>query len=170
MEEIFRRARGSDFKAVAALYEYAVWDLRNRQIDQWDEIYPDKKTLRADIRKRQMYVLIQEESIVSAIVINKRQHQLYKTVKWHLRKPAVLHRLCVQPQLQQKGIGKKTVVYAERRLRRTRRCSVRLDAFSKNPAAIQLYESLGYTLVGRIYLRKGEFNLYEKSLVDIILT
>ncbi len=167
MKEMFRRAKPADFKTIAALYEAAVCDLRSKQIDQWDEIYPDKKTLKWDIRKRQMYVLTQDDQIVSAVVLNKRQHQLYKVVKWFYVRPAVIHRLCVHPDHQYCGIGKKTVICAERQLRRTRRCSIRLDAFAQNPAALRLYEGLGYLQVGRIQLRKGEFFLYEKSLVDI---
>ena len=167
MEEVFRRAKAADFKAVSSLYEIAVRDLRLRQIDQWDEIYPDRKTLWVDIRKRHMYVVMRDERIVSAVVVNKRQHELYKSVKWSYGKPAVIHRLCVHPDFQHDGVGRKTVIFAEQRLRRTCRRSIRLDAFLSNPAALRLYEGLGYTMVGRVCFRKGEFGLYEKSLVDI---
>ena len=169
MKEVFRRATLSDFKAVAAMYESAVGALCDSRIDQWDEVYPAKRMLRADILKRQMFVLTQQQRIVSAVVINRRQHQLYKTAKWSFTRPAVLHRLCVAPEFQHKGYGKKTVGCAEHHLRRTHRCSIRLDAFSQNPSALQLYEGLGYTMVGRVYFRKGEFKLFEKSLVDIVL-
>jgi ribosomal protein S18 acetylase RimI-like enzyme len=164
MEEIFRRAKAADFEAVAALYEKAVSDLRSKQIDQWDEIYPDSKTLRADIRKRQMYVLTRDGGIVSAVVLGRKQHELYKTVRWSCGRPAVLHRLCVHPEHQHLGVGRATVVCAEQRLRKKHRCSVRLDAFLQNPAALRLYESLGYTRVGVVHFRKGEFGLYEKSI------
>ena len=167
MREIFRRAKVSDFIAIINLYEKAIADLCARQIDQWDALYPDRKTLRSDIRKRQMYILTRDKQIVSAIVLNVCQHELYKTVKWSYGKPAVLHRLCVHPDYQNHGIGRKTVICAEARLRKKNKRSVRLDAFVHNPAALRLYEGLGYTFVGRIYLRKGEFSLYEKSLVDI---
>jgi ribosomal protein S18 acetylase RimI-like enzyme len=166
MEEIFRRAKAADFDAIAALYEKAVSSLRSKQIDQWDESYPDRKTLRADIRKRQMFVLTHDRQIVAAVVLNHKQHELYKTVRWAYGRPAVLHRLCVHPEHQHFGIGRATVVCAERLLRKKRRRSVRLDAFLQNPAALRLYESLGYVRVGLVHFRKGEFGLYEKSLTD----
>ncbi len=166
MEEKFRRAKAADFEAVAALYEKAVSGLRSKQIDQWDEIYPDRKTLRADIRRRQMFVLTRDRQIVSAVVINKVQHELYKTAAWSYGRPAVLHRLCVHPEYQHLGVGRATVLCAERQLRKKRRRSVRLDAFLQNPAALRLYEGLGYRKVGLVHFRKGEFGLYEKSLTD----
>ena len=169
MTQLFRRARRPDFPVIASLYEKAVTDLRIRQIDQWDDIYPDRKMLWTDIIKRQMYVLTQDGQIVSAVVLNKNQHQLYKTVRWSFLKPAVIHRLCVDPAYQHNGVGRKTLECAETRLRRTRRRSVRLDAFLDNPAALRLYEGQGYTMVGRVQFRKGEFGLFEKSLVSINL-
>jgi len=42
--------------------------------------------------------------------------------------------------------------------------SVRLDTFSENPAALRLYEKLGYKNTGRVNFRKGLFYLFEKSL------
>lgn len=41
---------------------------------------------------------------------------------------------------------------------------VRLDAFSKNPSALRMYEKIGYRRSGEIYWRKGLFYLYEKKL------
>jgi ribosomal protein S18 acetylase RimI-like enzyme len=169
MTEVFRRARSSDFKEISALYDAAVKDLRARRIDQWDELYPNRKTLCADIRRRQMYVLMRDGLLVSAIVLNRRQHQMYRTVRWSFTKPAVIHRLCVRPDCQRFGVGHRTVVCAEELLRRTRRRSIRLDAFTGNAAALRLYEGLGYTHVGYVQFRKGEFGLYEKSLVGVRL-
>jgi hypothetical protein len=42
--------------------------------------------------------------------------------------------------------------------------TVRLDAFSKKPAAINLYRRLYYSEVGFVYFCKGRFILFEKKL------
>jgi ribosomal protein S18 acetylase RimI-like enzyme len=42
--------------------------------------------------------------------------------------------------------------------------TVRLDAFSHNPAALKLYRRLNYCEVGFVDFRKGRFILFEKKL------
>ena len=42
--------------------------------------------------------------------------------------------------------------------------AVRLDAFTKNPYALKLYERCGYHNVGMAHWRKGDFYLMEKYL------
>jgi predicted N-acetyltransferase YhbS len=163
MEEIFRRAKAADFDAIAALYEKAVSSLRSKQIDQWDESYPDRKTLRADIRKGRMFVLTHDRQIVAAVVLNHKQHELYKTVRWAYGRPAVLHRLCVHPEHQHFGIGRATVVCAERLLRKKRRRSVRLDAFLQNPARPAAVRELGVRQGGIGALSQGRIRPVRKK-------
>jgi RimJ/RimL family protein N-acetyltransferase len=39
--------------------------------------------------------------------------------------------------------------------------TIRLDAFSGNPAVVALFERLGYRRAGSVHFRKGEFYCYE---------
>jgi ribosomal protein S18 acetylase RimI-like enzyme len=41
---------------------------------------------------------------------------------------------------------------------------IRLDAFTRNPAALALYESRGYRRAGTVHFRKGAFYCYEKAM------
>lgn len=77
---------------------------------------------------------------------------------------SVIHRLCVNPLYQNKGVGAKTMQYIKDILRSESFEAVRLDAFSQNPAALNLYRKLGYNKVGEILFRKGLFYLFEKKL------
>ena len=42
--------------------------------------------------------------------------------------------------------------------------TIRLDAFTQNPAAVALYERCGYRNAGTVRFRKGIFFCYEKKL------
>jgi ribosomal protein S18 acetylase RimI-like enzyme len=76
----------------------------------------------------------------------------------------VIHRLCVSPPFQNKGIGVQTMIAAEAIIKSMNIDTVRLDAFSKNPAALNLYRRLDYSEVGFVYFRKGRFIHFEKKL------
>ncbi|MDE5781539.1 MAG: GNAT family N-acetyltransferase, partial [Lachnospiraceae bacterium] len=76
----------------------------------------------------------------------------------------IIHRLCVNPLYQNKGIGRKTMQYIEKILRDRDVQAIRLDVFSKNSYAIKLYEHMGYSKVGLANWRKGEFYLMEKYI------
>jgi ribosomal protein S18 acetylase RimI-like enzyme len=162
----FRIATQQDLPEVLRLFSDAIKQLNSQGIDQWDAAYPDYDTLFSDIQKQQMYLVIQDDMIVSAVILNEEQDPQYQTAKWKHPggKIAVIHRLCVKPSEQGKSLGKKTILLAEQELLRQEYDSVRLDAFPQNPTALRLYGSLGYQKTGEVFFRKGKFYLYEKLL------
>lgn len=166
MERIFRLAKEDDFPAIAEIYRQAADDMCARGIMQWDEIYPSEELLKADMEGRHMYVLVCGGKTVAAVVINEEQDEEYGSGRWKYSGGgiAVLHRLCVHPAHQHKGYGRETVLRAEQKMQDSGYTAVRLDAFSQNPSALRLYETLGYTRAGEVRFRKGAFFLYEKPL------
>ncbi len=166
MLENFRRARATDFGAVCRLFDDAVAALHRQGIDQWDDVYPSRRLLRSDIRKRHMYLLTMDGEIVSAVVINKALHPLYDMATWSPGRFRIVHRLCVDPAKQARGIGEKTMRHVEQLLAGKGVHCIRLDAFMENPMAMRLYGSLGYVQTGAVIFRKGDFMLFEKVLTD----
>ena len=164
----FRAAVQQESQEIFKIFSDAITHMNELGIDQWDSIYPDQLTIHNDIQCRTMYLLSQKDSIISVIVLNEEQSPEYKTVCWQHRgrKVAVIHRLCVKPTEQGNGFGRKTILLAEKELLKQGYDCARLDAFSQNPVATKLYESLGYEKVGEVSFRKGIFNCYEKLLSD----
>lgn len=76
----------------------------------------------------------------------------------------VIHRLCVNPVYQNRGIAAQTLSHIEEELQKSGIKAVRLDVFSKNPFALSLYLGNGYEKVGFADWRKGSFYLMEKLL------
>lgn len=170
MEEALtlRKARAEDSKQVIAMYGHASKILAGLGIDQWDELYPTPGLLRADIEKGEMFVAILTGSIAASVVTNKEFDDAYNAAQWREKsgKFAVVHRLCVNPDFHNIGIGTAAMRKIEPILQKEGAASIRLDAFSKNPYAIKLYEKLGYQITGTANWRKGLFYLYEKILVQ----
>lgn len=160
-------AEMQDVGAVNSLYQEAIAAMIENHIYQWDERYPDLEVLTEDISKGEMYLLKKDGNIISCIVINEEQDEEYQTGDWYYREGriAVIHRLCVHPKEQGRGIGRLTVELAEALAKEKGFTHIRLDAFSMNPYALRLYEKLGYRYAGEVHFRKGKFYLMEKSLI-----
>lgn len=166
MSYMFRSAAADDYEQVITIFERAIQNMNESGIYQWDEVYPDKDILLSDIKRNQMYVLTEGDTILSVIVLNEDQDELYKTAGWKYKQGriAVIHRLCVNTDYQNMGIGKAIVRSAEAFLKEKGFGIIRLDAFLQNPYALRMYGSLGYSRAGEVSFRKGKFCLYEKKL------
>jgi GNAT superfamily N-acetyltransferase len=91
----------------------------------------------------------------------------YNSVQWTStsRKSLIIHRLSVKAECQGKGIGKLLIDFVEDFWRKNGYSSIRQDAFTSNPNALQLYQTLGCTITGSVMFRKGEFKCFEKVLL-----
>lgn len=166
MEPIFRRAGQQDLPTVYRMYRKAVEKMNREGIPQWDEIYPDYKTIEEDIRLGQMYLLAEGETVLAGVVWNRTCDPEYGDVSWNVQEEPVgiIHRLCVNPDYQNRGFAGKTLACTEDAMRREGYRTIRLDSFTGNPYANRLYQRAGYQMRGDITLRKGRFHVYEKAL------
>jgi Acetyltransferases len=161
------RAKKENLDSILVMFKNAVSEMVNNAIDQWDELYPDRSILEEDIIKEQLYIGISEGNLVSAYVLNQEYDEQYANGKWEYPSSTfcVIHRLCVNPLFQKKGVGTQMMQHIESEVKKMRIDSIRLDAFTLNPYAVKMYEGLGYKIVGLAHWRKGEFYLMEKKIV-----
>jgi len=162
----FTIARQHELDEAAALFLSATAELDRKGIPQWDEIYPNKDILREDITLHQMYLGRISGSLACAFVLNTECDEQYANGNWSTpdARYCVVHRLCVNPEFQNMGIGRLTMEYIESLALSKGFSEIRLDTFSRNPFSVRLYERLGYRQVGTANWRKGEFLLMEKSI------
>lgn len=160
-----RKCKADELETVMDLIREAVKVMRSRGIEQWDEIYPNAEVINNDISEESLYVY-DDEVIKGIIVLNEYQDKEYKEVNWEFAddKPLVIHRLCIHPGYQSRGIAAAMVRFADEYARLHGYLSVRLDAFPQNERACSLYEKAGYKKVGRVTFRKGLFYCFEKVL------
>lgn len=161
-----RKAELEDLNIIIDIFSSAIIAMNENNINQWDERYPTSMILEQDILNKKMYVGVKDNTIVSVIVVNSEFDEQYKDGKWKYdnEKFVVVHRLCVNPTYQNQKIGKNTMIMIEELLRKEGIQSIRLDAFSLNPYALRMYDTLGYQKVGQTNWRKGLFYLFEKKL------
>ncbi len=165
-EITLRNATLEDLKAIVNIFNKAIEVMNDNGIYQWDCIYPNEEILLKDILNNQMFVGEIDNQIASLFVLNQECDVEYKNGDWQYKESAfyVVHRLCVNPVYQGKGVGRMTMQLIEKNVRNNAIETIRLDAFSLNLIALRMYEKLGYKRVGEVTWRKGLFYLFEKRI------
>lgn len=166
MEISYRVASIDDLDDIFQLVENAIKQMERKNIHQWDSIYPTKEDFSNDIKKNQLYIGIHNKRIVVVYALNKECDEQYQNGEWQYIGDNfnVIHRLCVSPDFQRKGVAHTTLLHIESELGFLGVKAIRLDVFCENPYALKLYSNNGYHKVGIAHWRKGEFLLLEKLI------
>ncbi len=162
----FRKASEGELDAVFGVFRDAIAEMDRNGIPQWDELYPDRAILAEDISKDELFVGTIGGEIACVFVLNSECDEEYEIGAWQYPDASfcIIHRLCVNPKFQNRGIGLETMRHIEAELKKEGIESIRFDAFTLNPFALRLYDKLGYAKVGYVDWRKGRFILMEKKL------
>lgn len=160
----YRKATLDDIEEIYSLVTHAIDKMIKHDILQWDEIYPTKEDFRNDISHNHLYVGLADGQIAVVYALNQECDKEYENGCWkYPNEPFyIVHRLCVNPDFQNRGIAKQTLLHIEAELLKKNIHAIRLDAFSENPFSLKLYDSLHYSRVGYADWRKGRFYLMEK--------
>jgi len=159
-------ATANDLSALTALTAECIAAMRASGIDQWDEVYPHPDLLSRDIAAGTVSLLRDEKVVVGTITLDQNLDPLWEGMDWSRPDSgaAAVHRVMVHPTRQGQGLARRLMAHAESRARERGSHSIRLDAFTSNPASLRLYEALGYRRTGTAVMRKGEFVCFEKIL------
>lgn len=162
----YRLANVNDLEEINLLVQKAISKMEDNDIHQWDELYPTKEDFANDIKNGDLYAGIIGSEIAVVFALNQESDEDYKNGTWACPERAyfVLHRLCVNPAFQNRGVAAKTMQYIEEMLRNKEIQAIRLDVFSKNPYSQKLYARAGYVRTGTADWRKGRFYLMEKYI------
>ena len=121
----------------------------------------------------QVFLGLESDRIVAAMVLNNLPNEGYETVHWQVPatddKATILHLLGVLPACWGKGFGKRLLDYAECFLKAKGQKALRLDVMEENLPARQLYRQNGFTEIEtiRMYYEStgwSGFTMYEKDL------
>ena len=162
----YRLGTINDLDDVCLLVSDAITEMGRHGIFQWDELYPTRHDFEEDIKKDSLFVVLDEGALMAFYVISGECDEQYGNGHWQCADETayVLHRFCVSPRMQNKGIGKAVLTHIEKQIKDLGYQSVRLDTFTQNPFAQRLYRHSGYEPTGYADWRKGRFDLMEKKL------
>ncbi len=163
---IYSKANINQTEEVFSIFSAAINHMEEEGIHQWDSIYPDTTVITEDIVRKQLSNGVIDGKIAVCFVLSEDYDEEYKNGQWQWpeSKFCIIHRLCVSPDFQNKGIAAETLKYIEKLCKSQGYDSIRLDCFTENPYSRKLYDKAGYSVVGYADWRKGRFELREKKL------
>lgn len=162
---MIRTATQNDLPCLTRIVAQTISAMNAQGICQWDSHYPSTADLEADILQRSLYVITDGGIPHGLVALNDHQDPEYASLRWSHSGPSlVVHRLPIAPSSQGKGLAGKLMDFTESYAESKGYASIRLDAFSENPAACRLYERRGYRHIGDVRFRMGLFRCYEKVL------
>jgi len=147
----FRLANMGDLDELKDMYRQIVKNMNDNHIQIWDDIYPCE-FFENDIRDCQMYVLIDENKIISAFVLSVTNAGA-NGVQWNKTsgKSLYLDRLGVNVKYGKKGIGTLMVEKAKETAKSKGFDYLRLFVVDINIPAVRLYEKSGFLKAEGIY-------------------
>ena len=148
----FRLAVMQDLPQLKGMYRKIVKNMNEHGIQIWDDIYPCE-FLAEDIEKQQLYILIENENIVSAFSLcDTNEGEM--AVQWQENSAKALYidRLGVNVQYAKRGIGSFMLAKAKETAKASGAKYLRLFVVDVNEPAIKLYIKNGFIKAG------GAFN------------
>ena len=166
---IFRKAESSDLEEICCLYKAAISHMYECGMYFWSfDVYPTEEDLTNDVKNKNMFCAIDSASkkIAACIVLSTVCDEQYNNADWKYvpANPIIVHRLCVHPEFQNKGLGKTVMNYADTWAKQNGYNVIRLDAFSGNAPSLTMYNTLGFRKAGEANWVKGLFYLFEKRV------
>lgn len=171
---MIRKAENKDLHKIIKLYIDTTDFLeKNINYPNWRKYqYPNEETAQNAIKENSLYIYEVNQEIFGSVILNQHQPKPYKEANWlsdfEDNKILTIHTLLVHPLHTKKGIGKEFILYAEKLGKEKNFMSIRLDTYSDNTPAQNLYENNGYVFCGKINLKPDRsaklYNTYEKLL------
>jgi ribosomal protein S18 acetylase RimI-like enzyme len=134
------------------IYRSCVKEMNKAGLYNWNTAYPDPGEVEQDILKAELFLYQYYNTPIAVMCLNRSEPEGYEKMSWEFQGPSLfVHRLAVHPSRQNEGIAEKMMDFAYEYGREKGYRSIRLDAITKNPAAIRLYEKCGYQEAGHVH-------------------
>jgi GNAT superfamily N-acetyltransferase len=167
MDYHFRKAQISEASQIWEILQQAILRRKEDGSTQWQDGYPNLQVVHNDIEKDQAFVLVQGETVIgySAVLINDEPAYDKIEGKWlTIDDFVVIHRVAISERHLGKGLAKMIIRCVEDYALKNDICSIKADTNFDNIAMIKIFEKMGYTLCGLVYLRESPRKAYEKLL------
>lgn len=167
---MIRQAATDDINAILSIVRDAQLSLRELGIDQWQDGYPSRDVIVADIDAGVGYIAEDEDGRVvgyEAVVLSGEEAYLQLPHdSWHTDSDyVVVHRLCVLTDNYRRGIAIELMRFAAQHATSNGIANFRIDTHRGNVRMLSLLGKLGFQYVGIIhYPVSGERVAYDLKL------
>ena len=164
-----RKSDADDIGGIMKIIEQAQANFKKAGIDQWQDGYPNRRSIERDIENEESYVLIMNGEIAATGVVSFRKEEAYTRIyegRWLSGGGyAVIHRVAVAEKYQGRQLSSAFMELAERLCLERGLRSVRADTHEQNLPMQTVLKNNGFQYCGVVYLKSGAKRLaFEKVL------
>lgn len=168
-----RKANPDDLDQIMVIIKQAQLYLKDLNINQWQNNYPNKEVILNDILNKNGYVLIKKAKIIATVALIFDKEPTYAQIfdgTWQSdEKYATIHRLALDQKYKGSNIGVLMMVEIERVILKNKVYSIRVDTHQDNIAMRKYLLKNDFIYCGIIFLNDGHKRLaFEKNLDDFL--
>ena len=167
MEYQFRQANYSEASQIWQILKDAIKRRKEDGSNQWQDGYPNMEVVKSDIEKKIGFVFTQNDTIIgySAVIINDEPDYINIEGKWLSDQDFIVyHRVAISEEFLAKGMAKKMMKLIEQYALSKNIYSIKADTNHDNIPMMKIFEKLGYSFCGIVYIRQSPRRAYEKVL------
>jgi len=165
----FRKANTSEIPQIWDILQQAIIRRKEDNSTQWQDGYPNPKVIQKDIEKGVGFVLTEGETVIgySAVMVNDEPEYAKIEGKWLTKDDfVVVHRVAISEKYLGQGLAKKIFGFIEEFALSNNIYSIKADTNYDNIAMMKIFEKMGYTYCGEVYIRGNSRKAYEKVLAE----
>lgn len=161
-----RKAQQDDVQQMMVIVKQAQNDLKEMNVDQWQNGYPNESVLHQDIDLNKAYVA-EKDHVLGLMVISYNDETTYNPLNtWVKNTYMVIHRFAVEKEVQRQGVASYMIQQASLMAKELHMESIRIDTHEKNVRMRRFLEKSGFEERGIIYLKDGNPRIaYELILI-----
>lgn len=167
-----RRTEMSDLEALMPIFDEARATIASLGIDQWQNGYPNRAVILADIERSQSYCIVVDGEICGTFALIRDGEPTYNEIfdgKWLTGDGRehyfAIHRVAISVKCRGKGISTAIISYCAEEAKKANKISLRIDTHRGNVVMRKMLEKHGFSHCGTIYLESGDERVaYEKMI------
>ena len=166
----FRKTKTEDISQIMTIIRQAQNYLKEQNVDQWQDGYPNEEAFEADIANGVSYVLEENRSIIGTLALIFDKEPTYEKIydgAWKAEDIpyATIHRIAVAQEQKGNGIAGRMLAEAESICKERKVHSIRIDTHEENLSMQKWLKKTGFAYCGWIILVSGAKRLaFEKRI------
>lgn len=167
-----RRTEMSDLEALMPIFDEARATIASLGIDQWQNGYPNRAVITADVDGSQSYCILVDGEICGTFALIRDGEPTYNEIfdgEWLTGDGRehyfAIHRVAISVKCRGKGISTAIISYCAEEAKKANKISLRIDTHRGNVVMRKMLEKHGFSHCGTIYLESGDERVaYEKMI------
>ncbi len=167
-----RKTNYDDISSLMPIFEEARKTIAVLGIDQWQNGYPSREVIEADIKKSQSYCVLSDGEIVGTFALITDGEPTYDEIfdgDWIMgykkSEYFAIHRVAISVKKRGSGISSEIINFCEKEAKYSLKSSLRIDTHRGNVVMRKMLEKHGFIHCGTIYLENGDERVaYEKLI------